>query len=262
MTGSRPNHTRHSVLYQAALPALLVLMGWMIFLPACVHEPMDPIDPDPMDTTQNPVDTLDPDPMGDPCLPDVVYFEKDVLPILRSNCAKSGCHDAITQEKDIILDSYANVMKSGEVRPYDLNKSDLYEVIRENDPDKRMPPPPNQPLTTDQIDIIKRWIQQGAKNLTCDETAGICDTTAVSFAAFVAPVLQTHCIGCHSGGAPSGGILLNSHAAVQTVALNGRLAGAITHAPGYQPMPRGSARLADCTIDKIKAWIHHGALNN
>lgn len=245
---------------QVMLIALLMIGMVVMMLPACTHDVFPPVIPDPGDTTV--IDTMTEDTLGDPCNPELVYFGRDVLPLLKSNCAKSGCHDAITHEEGIILDSYANVMASGKVRPFDLNDSDLFEVITESDEDKRMPPPPNLRLTAEQITLLSKWILQGAKDLTCDEMAGVCDTTAVSYAGFIAPVLATYCVGCHSGSAPSGNILLNSHSGVQAVALNGRLLGAVTWAPGFQQMPRGSAKLPDCTIDKIKAWIHDGAQFN
>jgi mono/diheme cytochrome c family protein len=198
-----------------------------------------------------------------PCDPSVVYFTTEVLPILRSNCAKSGCHDAITHEEGIILDSYQNVMNSDDVvEPFDLDDSEMFEKITEDDSDDRMPPPPNQRLTADQINTIATWILQGAKDLTCDDNTGGCNTNNITYSGFVAPLLTTNCVGCHSGGAPSGGITLNTHAGVQSVALNGRLYGAISHASGFQPMPRGSAKLSQCTIDKVKAWIDNGAQNN
>ena len=242
----------------------LVFASAFMILIACEHEtvvtPVDPgPDPDPVDTTGNPIDTTQ---QGVPCDPNVVYFEMQILPLLKSNCAKSGCHDAITHEEDIILDSYENVMASDVVKPFDLGDSDMFEVITDSDPDDRMPPAPNQRLTTEQINLIAAWILQGAKDLTCDENAGQCDTTNITYSGFVAPLLTTYCVGCHSGGAPSAGITLNTHAGVQSVALNGRLYGAISHASGFQPMPRGSAKLPQCTIDKVKSWINDGAPNN
>ena len=187
---------------------------------------------------------------------------EDILPILRSNCAKSTCHDVASHQEDIILDSYQNVMASDIVKPFDLGDSELFEVITETDPEKRMPEPPNESLSADQIALIAQWIQQGAKALTCDDPEGPCITDNISYAAFVAPLLSANCVGCHSGGTPSGNIVLNSHSAVQTVALNGRLLGAITWASGYPQMPQGSAKLSACNIEKIKAWINNGAPNN
>jgi mono/diheme cytochrome c family protein len=242
----------------------LLLIGFLfILLTACEHDPIagpvDP-DPDPNDTIDNPIDTTE---EGVPCDPAVVYFTTEVLPILRSNCAKSGCHDAITQEEDIILDSYSNVMNSDDVvKPFDLDDSEMFERITDSDPDKRMPPPPHERLTADQINTIATWILQGATDLTCDENTGACNTNNITYAGFVAPLLTTNCVGCHSGGSPSGGITLNTYPGVQSVALSGRLYGAISHANGFQPMPRGSAKLSQCTIDKVKAWIDNGAQNN
>jgi hypothetical protein len=60
-----------------------------------------------------PVDTTA---TGTPCDPAVVYFEKDVLPILTSNCAYSGCHNAASAKDGIVLDNYANVIRTGKIK--------------------------------------------------------------------------------------------------------------------------------------------------
>src|SRR5688500_13456166 len=105
----------------------IMLAFSLILLQGCEHdpvvEPIDP-DPDPIDTTGNPIDTSDIG--GTPCDPNLVYFDMVILPILKSNCAKSGCHDAITHQEGIILDSYENVMGSDEDRKSTrLNSSHL-----------------------------------------------------------------------------------------------------------------------------------------
>src|SRR5688572_12769544 len=134
---------------------LFMCIGFLIMM-ACEHdtgvEPVGPgPGPDPIDTTGNPIDTSTTG--GTPCDPNKVYFEMEILPLLKSNCAKSGCHDAATHEEGIILDSYQNVMNSDVIEPFDLDDSDLYEVITEDDDDKQMPPPPNQRLNPDQINL-------------------------------------------------------------------------------------------------------------
>jgi hypothetical protein len=106
---------------------------------------------------------------GKPCDPDTVYFERDLLPLLLSSCAKAGCHDAATARDGVILDSYANVIATGDVKPGNPDGSDLYEVLVEDRPEKRMPPPPLPALSNDQIAMVRKWILQGAKNLTCDD---------------------------------------------------------------------------------------------
>jgi mono/diheme cytochrome c family protein len=230
----------------------LFLLLTVLFIQACTHEVMTPMPPEDME--ENPNET--------PCDPEVIYFDRDILPILKSNCAKSGCHDVASHQEGIILDNFQNVMASGIVKPFDLDDSEIYEVITETDPDKIMPEPPNQMLTANQIALIAQWIEQGAQSLTCDDGQQPCIAENISYAAFVAPLLSANCTGCHSGGSPSGNIVLNSHSAVQTVALNGRLLGAITWANGYQQMPQGSGKLSNCNIDKIKEWINNGAPNN
>lgn len=235
-----------------ALLILIVSILFMSLFQACIHDPVNPV---------NVINEEDVD-IGEPCDPGVIYFESDILPLLRSNCAKSGCHDAVTHKDNIILDNYLNVMASGIVKPFDLNDSDIYEAITETDPDKIMPEPPNQALNADQVTLIADWIEQGAKLLSCDDQNLPCNAENISYSEFVAPLLTSKCIGCHSGGTPSGNIVLNSHSAAQTAALNGSLLGSITWTSGYEQMPKGSGQLSDCNIEKIKAWITNGAPNN
>lgn len=220
----------------------------------------------PIEVDDNPVDTIPPPPddtlTGVPCDSNIIYFDQQILPILISNCAMEGCHNAASHEDGVVLDSYENVMSTGDIKPFDLGDSELYEVITESDPDDRMPPPPSSALSADQISLIAAWIQQGAKDLECDPDAGGCDTSAVSFSAYVFPVVQNFCLGCHGSVNPSGGVNLSNYQSVSALAQDGRLYGSIAHAAGYSPMPQGASKLSDCRIQKIKAWIDAGALNN
>lgn len=243
---------RKSLITLVALPAIALFL-----IVSCTHDPF--LD----EGGTNPNDPSDPG--SDPenvCDPDSVYFQLQVLPILRSNCAISGCHDAATAKEGIILDSYYNVMRTGDVRAFNPGNSEIYEKIVEDRSDKRMPPPPQAPLNADQIGLIRKWIQQGALNLTCDADAGVCNTANVSFATTVRPIIQNNCQGCHSGGAPSGGIDLSTYAGIKAVAGNGRLYGAISWQPGFSKMPQGGAQLASCSIQQIKSWIDAGAPEN
>lgn len=190
------------------------------------------------------------------CSPDTVYFQQAILPILVSNCAVPGCHDATTHEEGYVFTNYQNVMRV--VRPGSPGSSDLYEVITDNDPDDRMPRPPRAPLSQEQIKLIEKWIRQGAKNNSC--TSG-CDTSNVRFATTIQPILQTNCTGCHSGASASAGINLTVYAGVKSQIDNGKLWAAINHT-GPKPMPLGGNKLSDCNISKIGIWIRNGAPNN
>ncbi|MBC7885708.1 MAG: hypothetical protein H7X99_09550 [Saprospiraceae bacterium] len=204
-----------------------------------------------------PVDTE----TGIPCKVDVIYFEKDVLPILSASCAYSGCHNAVSRKDGIILDTYANVMNTGKVKPGNLKGSKLYEAITETDSDDIMPPKPAVKLSNAQIDIVAKWILQGAKNETCDFNSAPCNTDNISFNNFVRPALAS-CTSCHKTGNTSGGINLDTYNGVKSAAESGRLYGALSWASGFKPMPQGGSKFGDCNIKKIKSWIDAGAQNN
>ncbi len=250
-----------------SFPILVFGIGLWLSFPSCKHEPLFDDIIDPIDTTSNPMDTIPVDSMpvdtfGIPCDPDVIYFEQDVLPILQSNCAFSGCHDVASAQDGVILVDYDYVIQTADVEPFNLNDSEIYEVLVDSDLDDRMPPAPTPAMSQDQINIIAAWILQGGLNLECDPNAGGCDTENISFSDFVKPLLQNQCQGCHSGATPSGGIDLTTHVNIKTYADNGKLIGSIDHQAGFEAMPQGGAKIDDCSIDKIKSWVDAGALDN
>jgi hypothetical protein len=202
-------------------------------------------------------DTTFPEPPGGhPCDPDTVYFERDLLPILLSSCAQPGCHDAITQQDGVRLTDYASVMETGKVKPFDPEGSDMYENVVETDPDKRMPPPPLDPWPQENIDLLYKWINQGAQNLFCDEEP--CDTTNVTYTGVISGMIQKHCLGCHNNNNPLGGLSLEGYNNVLAVANDGRLLGVINHEAGYPAMPKNAAKLSDCKILQTQTWIDNG----
>ncbi|MFM7218018.1 MAG: c-type cytochrome domain-containing protein, partial [Bacteroidota bacterium] len=217
-----------------------------LFFTSCKNDPLEFLPPSGNGTGAN------------SCDPDSAYFENDIAPLLNTNCAKSGCHDPITHAEGIRLNTYANVMNSGIIDPGNPGNSDLIEVITETDPDKIMPPPPAQPLTSSQIALLNQWISQGARNNSC---TGGCDTTNVTFSQSIAPLLQNKCNGCHGTSNPGGGVILTSYANVLTVAQNGKLLSSVEHTSAF-PMPKNGNKLPQCEIDMIRIWIDAGAPNN
>lgn len=189
-----------------------------------------------------------------------VCFEREVLPIFQSNCAMSGCHASPGQD-GYIFTSYETILRKG-VDPRRPYSSEIIEKITEDRLEKRMPPSPKNPLTAEQIETIRKWIAEGAKNTQCSSTGGGCDTTNVTFTAVVRPILQNNCVGCHSGPTPPANLKLDNYDGVRAVAINGKLYGVISHTPGYPKMPYNGNKLDDCRIARIKAWIDAGAPNN
>jgi cytochrome c551/c552 len=205
---------------------------------ACEHQPKEKfgvVNNIPVDTTKS------------NCSPDTIYFVNEILPMITSNCAQSGCHDNITKAEGVVLDSYNNIMKS--VRSGSATNSKLYKEII----DGNMPPAGS--MTQEQMDKIKKWINQGAKNNYCNSG---CDSTLFTYSGSITKIINTNCIACHQSGI----VLLNSYTSVKALVDNGRFLGAIKHQSGFQPMPSPYVMLSDCDMKKIAKWINAGAQNN
>ena len=99
--------------------------------------------------------------------PKPVSFSKDVMPIFKASCLK--CHKADKKKGKLDMSTYAALMKGGEggapVQAGDPDKSLLISMIFSADP-KTPPDMPEEgpPLKKDQVDLISRWIKEGAKN--------------------------------------------------------------------------------------------------
>jgi hypothetical protein len=226
---------------------LTVISAVIIFLSTCKHQP------DIKPLWQNTVDTS-----GHhcgACNPDTVYFTNTILPMIISNCATAGCHDAATSAEGINLTNYNDIMRL--VKSGNPNNSKLYRVMIETGGDVM---PPSGRLPQSQIDLIYKWILQGAKNNYCNGDNGPCDSTNVSYSTTLVPIINTFCKGCHNSGNASQGVNLDNYQGVQAVALNGQLMGGLTGK--LSPMPKYSLPLTRCDIAKFRQWIIEGAKNN
>lgn len=228
--------------------AIVGMFGALMVMVSCRHHPIEPY----------PENIPDPTPGETPCDPDSVYFNRDIFPIIQSNCAISGCHGDGSAEDGVDLTTYAFIVSTGEVVPFNPGDSKLYEVIVDSDPGDRMPPAPADALTPEQIALIAKWINQGAKNNECFD----CQPELSSFSEAVFPTIENYCKGCHSGGAPSGGVSLTNYEEVKAQALSGALYGTVNYETGYVGMPYAQTKLSDCKITQIKNWIDEGVLDN
>ena len=96
-----------------------------------------------------------------------VSFVRDVRPILARNCF--ACHgpDEKRREADLRLDTREGALAKHDGRqaivPSDLTASQLVKRIVSTNDDEQMPPKDSgKSLTPDQIDILKRWVAEGA----------------------------------------------------------------------------------------------------
>lgn len=97
-----------------------------------------------------------------------ISFNRDVRPILSKNCF--ACHGQAedTREADLRLDVANDGANDGAnddvLVPEKPDDSELWRRIVSGDPDEVMPPPDSgKTITAAQREIIRRWIEQGAK---------------------------------------------------------------------------------------------------
>jgi ankyrin repeat protein len=92
-------------------------------------------------------------------VPAKIDFGRDVLPIFRQNCL--GCHGTSQQMNGLRLDRRSSVMRVRRVVPGGVENSFLYKRLLGNS-EYGPQMPPTGSLRPEQIDIIKKWIEQGA----------------------------------------------------------------------------------------------------
>lgn len=95
---------------RAIVVSFVVFMLLTLYMVSCKHDPA--LNPQGQNNTTN-----NPTIVSTNCDPDTVYFQNEVLPIIQSSCAKSGCHDAATQAEGVYLGNYASIMNTGHVTP-------------------------------------------------------------------------------------------------------------------------------------------------
>jgi WD40 repeat protein len=95
---------------------------------------------------------------------DPVAYEKDVEPVLVKKCF--FCHSGNVKEAKFDMSSYEALMKGGRHgKPVVAGKADESLLYHAAGKTKRpfMPPKTEEPLTPEELAILKLWIDQGAK---------------------------------------------------------------------------------------------------
>jgi len=217
-----------------------------------------------------------------------IDFTNHVLPILEDRCF--SCHQepydkngrTIQPKAGLALNTYELVMKGNldntVVTAGDVADSYLHEVLTLDEDDDMFMPPKGGPLTADQINIIKRWIEEGAKAKAGG--GGTADTgDGISFNEHIFPILEERCLDCHgepyvkNGRTihPKAGLALNTYELV----LKGNLDGPIIERGNHEEstlyvvmtldpddseiMPPKGDPLSKEEIDLFKQWIDEGA---
>lgn len=94
---------------------------------------------------------------------DEVKFNRDIRPILARNCL--ACHglDAGVREADLRLDERRVAVEMGAIEPGKPKESELILRVESDDSDTVMPPPGSgHKLNAEEINLLRRWITEGA----------------------------------------------------------------------------------------------------
>ena len=97
-----------------------------------------------------------------------IDFARDIRPILSDACIRCHGPDEASREADLRLDRPEDALRDrggyAAIVPGAPDESELYLRLTEEVDDFRMPPPESgKALTTDQIELIRRWIEDGAR---------------------------------------------------------------------------------------------------
>jgi hypothetical protein len=94
-----------------------------------------------------------------------IDFESQILPVLKAHCFE--CHGEDTQESHLRVDRRSSLLRGGDsgepaMVPGNADASHLIQLIAGNDRSKMMPPEGQSPLSMDEVQLLRDWIDQGA----------------------------------------------------------------------------------------------------
>ncbi|MEC9056238.1 MAG: c-type cytochrome domain-containing protein, partial [Verrucomicrobiota bacterium] len=93
-----------------------------------------------------------------------VDYETDIRPILEERCL--DCHGPDKSKAELRVDRRVSLLRGGDgglpaIAPGNTMKSHLLERVRSMDPDERMPPK-GDALGKEEVELLRKWIEEGA----------------------------------------------------------------------------------------------------
>ena len=238
----------------------------------------------------------------DTTAPSSDLFTRIQTEILTPQCATSGCHNGTTSPLGLNLlegKSYDKLVGVGSsqttgVKLVDANNADgsyLVHKIEGTQTGGLQMPLYRPPLTAEQMQLVRQWIDEGALNENTGEEDGVTEPTdAPTFSTLQTTIFDDQCVACHSTEYPAGSLNLEaavSYSHLVNIAMRidpdnsvlvvpgdadnsflvHKLTGERLGEPsdsGYRgaQMPLGGPYLDDATINSIRAWINAGAMDN
>lgn len=207
-------------------------------------------------------------------VPRKVDFVKEIYPVFVEKCI--DCHGPKKQKGKYRMDTREHAMKPGDDGPFILvgnsEKSSIVHMVAGLIDEGLMPPPSDkpgqsEPLTREQISVLRAWIDQGAEwpdgEIQMEETK-------YTFAEQVGPVLQQACGSCHGPAKQEGGFRLDTLAALLQggefygpTIKPGDVKGSgflviIAGKDGDMPLP-DKHKMPEKQVEMISKWIAQGA---
>lgn len=225
-----------------------ILLGFFLLaIISCIHEPQF-------------IDELDP-----------VCFETQILPIMQTSCALSGCHTGVGEENFNAAD-YNQLMQY--VKPGDAYNSVLYKAITTLYGENIMPP--DRPLSKSQRNLILIWIEQGALNTDCaldtNDLPPIPGDDTICFQQDILPLITSSCAlsNCHDNITQREGfnftnytsIMANSDAVTPYQPNESELYQVLFETGEDRMPPSPYSPLTNEEKESIRKWISDGALNS
>lgn len=194
-----------------------------------------------------------------------VSFEREILPLLERRCNR--CHHADEQQGGLDLTRLETIRRGGDelgkaIVPGEPDASPLIQVLTGNT--EPAMPAEGDPLPAPEIDLLSRWIREGAR----DDTPQFSRQDVDFFEKEIRPVLSQRCFKCHAGEEAESGLRLTSRYSILAGGNRGAavkldspaaslILSAIRHAGDLQ-MPKGGDRLTPTQILAFEKWIANG----
>lgn len=100
-----------------------------------------------------------------PATPPPVSFEKQVMPVLQKKC--QGCHQPAKRQGKLDLTSFEGLAKGGDSGAGVVaGKPDESAILEQIQGDQPLMPPTGPAMTKEEVDLVVRWIAEGAKDDT------------------------------------------------------------------------------------------------
>lgn len=109
-------------------------------------------------------------------------YRKDIAPILRDYCA--GCHNDDDYEGALTIETFQSLMEGGEsedrliIVPGQPERSYLFQTLLKTEK-PAMPPKREPQLSDEDIELVRRWIEEGAKGPQPADDLSILSTLSV-----------------------------------------------------------------------------------